>query len=302
MNNIVAFGDWHGNTPCAMQAITHALTYHPDAHLVHVGDFGFWETGIRSKDGYLRGFVAKINDLLDKHNAKLHVMLGNHDNYWAVSNVYGYKALYNNDAPHIDEVSSPAVPVINEEVTSSLYIPGDNITDENSYKYLYMTNQGYLTSELFPNILVIPRGFVCRVNNVTCAFLGGGGSVDLSLRLLGRTWWEEEAVSTEQVDRFVAMVKNYQHPDVDVMFVHDLPRCVVEDITQEWKPLHLPSDVQQYIDSIENNIEHAVRSINPTMLIGGHMHTRYSGVMDNGTKVEVLNKDGSPVRENYLVV
>lgn len=302
MNNIVAFGDWHGNTPCAMQAITHVLKRHPDAHLMHVGDFGFWDTNITDARGNLRGFVAKINDLLGKHNTKLHVMLGNHDNYWAVQNVYGYKALYNNDTVHIDGVFSDPVPVINEEITSHLYIPGDEITDENAYKYMYMTDQGFLTSELFPNILVIPRGCVWRVNNITCASLGGGGSVDLSIRLRGRDWWEEEAVSAEQVDRFVSMVEHSPYPDVDVMFTHDLPRCVVEDITRDWEPLRLPRDVQHYTESIQRNIDNAVRRINPALLVGGHMHTRYSGVMDNGTKVEVLNRDGSPVRENYLAI
>lgn len=302
MAKVVAFGDWHGNTPCAIQAMKHALTYHPDAHLIQVGDFGFWDTDIRDRNGNLRGFVAKINDFLEENNAKLHVMLGNHENYWALPSVYGYKALYNSDTDHIDGIFSKPLPEINESITSKMYILGDELDDDNAYKYMHMTIEGYLTSELFPNILLIPRGFVWNIDGTTYASLGGGGSIDICARLRGRSWWEEEAVSREQVDRFEAMVKNYQHPEVDVMFVHDLPRSVVEEMTRTWQPLNLPSDVKAYTDSVQHNIEDAVRRINPKLLVGGHMHTRYSGKMDNGTQVEVLHRDGAPVRKTYLAI
>lgn len=298
MTPIVAFGDWHGNTVCALQVLEHALDNYPGAHLVHVGDFGFWDTQIRTNNG-LRGFVAKINNLLSRYNATLHVVLGNHENYWAIPDVYGFKGLYNTDDLG-DREKYPVGDVgINQSITSTLYVSGDDIDDER--KYLYLTEQGYLQSYVFPNILIVPRGFVCDVGGRTIAYLGGGGSVDAQLRVRGRDWWEEEAVSSEQVDRFLAAV-DHHHKDVDVMVVHDLPRCVVEDITQGWGELNLHRDVERYTTDIENNIERAVRHVNPSLLIGGHMHTRYSGVMDNGTAVEVLNCDGKPMKENFFVI
>lgn len=67
-----AFGDWHGNTDFAIPAIVAATNANPDAHLIHVGDFGLYPTDFGPT------YLSTVSDLLDR---PIHVIPGNHEHW-----------------------------------------------------------------------------------------------------------------------------------------------------------------------------------------------------------------------------
>lgn len=104
---VVAFGDWHGNEYWAVKKLYDSFIRFPEARLVHVGDFGFWDTDVftqqymkdaEEKDGVLapsqpehfQGYVWEVEKTLAKNNQVLYVVLGNHENYWEIDQTFGY--------------------------------------------------------------------------------------------------------------------------------------------------------------------------------------------------------------------
>lgn len=73
MSTIIFFGDWHGNTYFALDALAAAQTVAPHADLVHVGDFGLWD----GSNG--RRYLSAVNAALGSR--VLYVVPGNHE-FW----------------------------------------------------------------------------------------------------------------------------------------------------------------------------------------------------------------------------
>ena len=70
--DVSLFGDWHGNIHFATRAITAATHNSPDAHLVHVGDFGLYPSDF----GHL--FLTEVDQLL---HTPIYVIPGNHESW-----------------------------------------------------------------------------------------------------------------------------------------------------------------------------------------------------------------------------
>ena len=102
MVSITSFGDWHGNAKYALEALENAVEKYPESYFIHQGDFGFTDTNIyKHKKGTLsdielRGYVNEVNQFLESVNKDMYVVLGNHENYPAIDEVFGYHGLYNN--------------------------------------------------------------------------------------------------------------------------------------------------------------------------------------------------------------
>lgn len=73
INEIVFFGDWHGNTRYAEKSLYRLDNARnlPDAY-IHVGDFGFWRR---------YRFHHAVNEVLRRQDREMFVVLGNHEDY-----------------------------------------------------------------------------------------------------------------------------------------------------------------------------------------------------------------------------
>lgn len=73
---VVVFGDWHGNTSYAQRALRSAVQAYPQVKVfLHLGDFGFHRS---------RGFAKVVSLELERFQARMVVLLGNHEDYHQV--------------------------------------------------------------------------------------------------------------------------------------------------------------------------------------------------------------------------
>lgn len=298
---VVAFGDWHGNEFWAAKKLYSSLHQHPDARLVHVGDFGFWDTNIftdtymkdaealggrltPSKPEHFQGYVWEIERILAKHEKNLYVILGNHENYWEIDQTFGYNGFMSDetrryDAPYFH--ASSEGPYCTGQTP-----PEDLVTDED----------GFIVSEFFPHIRIAPRAHVWQWDGVSYATLGGATSIDVEYRLRGKSWWEQEIPTMEEVQYLIDIVDG----KVDVLFTHDGP---VEATSKLYGHGHkLSSHIQEFAEQSGSMVQRAVDELHPVLNVCGHHHVRESFVLGNGTHVEILDRENVGVRGNMLNV
>ena len=75
-----------------------------------------------------------------------------------------------------------------------------------------------------------------------------------------------------------------------------------KEIKKEFPERNIRKEVLDYTRQVESHLDNAVSKIKPTLLVSGHMHMRYSTSLHGHTCVEIVNRDNSPIEENYLVI
>ncbi len=137
------------------------------------------------------------------------------------------------------------------------------------------------------NIRYIPRGHRWTWGNYTFLGIGGAYSVDKHKRIEGRSWWPEEMITEEDVEKCIAGGK------VDIVLSHDSPGFI--DIGtymyMAQKPFsRIKGDDQTAVN--RNLLAQVVWAVEPQYVFHGHWHLRY---MDDRTHIK-----GRPVRVEGL--
>lgn len=181
-----------------------------------------------------------------------------------------------------------------ESAGIGMLVTGGNHEDYNQVDLAYSPDFGL--GELDPwqmesHIFWLPRGFRFTAGGVRFMSLGGAYSVDKQWRTEGRSWWAQEQISDYELDRAIAGGK------CDVMLTHDKPKLSNpawnrKDIFEAW-----PN---------QEKIQEAVEACRPKWLFHGHLHFRYTDLMQisggHTVRVEGLGWDGSNRRElSYIV-
>lgn len=123
------------------------------------------------------------------------------------------------------------------------------------------------------NIFYCPRGHVWEWDGVRFMGLGGAFSVDRDQRTVGRTFWFEETITEEDVER---ALENAGGEYVDVMFTHDTPLGVdlVWQMARQGRTLGKKGDRESTYNRIL--LQDVVEVVQPKWLFHGHMHLRYT--------------------------
>jgi calcineurin-like phosphoesterase family protein len=154
-------------------------------------------------------------------------------------------------------------------------------------KYNMHDNDGFIMVR--PNIRYAPRGHRWTWDKVRFAAFGGAYSVDKQWRLdlekqrrrPESVWFPEEEMSDEDLDGFLTDTSL-----VDVLLAHDKPRASApkwnrKDVAGCW-----PN---------QDRIQRAAATLRPAWLFHGHLHYRYSDVIqlagDVWCRVEGLDAD-----------
>lgn len=303
MTSPLIFGDWHGNSAYADTQLRRAHERFPDAtRAIHCGDFGFWDTHI-FKDQYtadiengtltddlfpqgrrhLRGHVFEINETARELGITIYVVLGNHENYWEIDLTYGYNGFMVESEPY--EVHTPNETITSAAVcfNSAMDTPAGITLDED----------GFICSPLFSNIRITPRTHTWVWDGVRYASLSGATSIDVTSRVRGHSWWEQEMPRAEDVD---ALIEPVGDKDVDVLVTHDAPLEVSRGLYGHGKKLD--KYIQAWAEISGTHVQRACDMFEPTLVVCGHHHMRLSHTLVSGTRVEILDRENA-VEGNY---
>jgi len=140
---------------------------------------------------------------------------------------------------------------------------------------LHHPDGSLLPIHLSEHIQVLPRGYRFQLvgdteRPVSVVSLGGAPSVDFERRREGRTWWPEEMITEDDVDRVVA--GGY----ADLMLTHDAPgppyaTHSVERVISS-NPLGWSATAVAYAAMGRGRITRAFEGVRPRLLAHGHYH------------------------------
>lgn len=116
----------------------------------------------------------------------------------------------------------------------------------------------------YQSLKYMPRGSTWTDDGARYLFLGGAPSIDHRSRTPGASWWPEETITQEDVDRCLAV------GPIDVMVTHDAPIIPVgfsDDVGSEWFRIAGPASRAAVAAVVDHH--------RPQLLVHGHWHRRY---------------------------
>ena len=108
----------------------------------------------------------------------------------------------------------------------------------------------------------IPYGKVETINDQTWFFMGGALSIDKHLRTPGVSWWPEEELNYNQLNR---MINIYETAKPDVVITHDCPDSIAKQLFTYVENPDLSSRTRQALDTM-------LSIHRPAKWIFGHWH------------------------------
>lgn len=145
-----------------------------------------------------------------------------------------------------------------------------------------------------PGVTHVPRGTILTWDGIRFLFCGGAVSVDKQSRVEGKSWWSQESLTQGDVDKCKAAGKS------DVVFTHDAPSesGIIDHHTDPWWP-------QEQLDASLRNrqyVSEILRNSGAKLLFHGHMHRRFSDVVQNGVIVRGLDRDNAPMKDSTFLL
>lgn len=103
---------------------------------------------------------------------------------------------------------------------------------------------------------------ICHINGRSILYVAGGFSLDQKFRLPGVTWWQEEELSYEDLQKAVDLAEGKQ---IDIVVSHEAPAAIVQLMLP-----HSPIGTRT-----SQGLEALRRVVNPKMWVFGHYHMRF---------------------------
>lgn len=153
------------------------------------------------------------------------------------------------------------------------FIDGNHENFPRLYEYPII---GDGTRQVRDNIFHIPRGHRWCWNGITFMGLGGAPSIDVMHREEGKTWWPEELITEEDVQKAIAP------GPVDVMITHDSPYGAPNSITddvygQAMARKYYGADIVDQCTDHRRLLRRVTDAVIPRMLFHGHYHKYMAG-------------------------
>jgi UDP-2,3-diacylglucosamine pyrophosphatase LpxH len=148
--------------------------------------------------------------------------------------------------------------------------------DGNHDNYTDLKQRGIFTTSapatMTSRITYLPRGVSWDWDDVVFMSLGGAVSIDKAYRTKGLSWWPEESLSYDQINRAAEVGK------VDVMFTHDCPagvRSLEKYLQQESERMRVGYKIDAESTAHREALRAVCNETQPELLIHGHYHHRY---------------------------
>ena len=130
-----------------------------------------------------------------------------------------------------------------------------------------------------PRLTYYGRGDVAEIGGTMFGFLGGGVSVDKKWRKVGKSWWDTETITDEQLDTAIA---NFKLNNVEIIVSHDAPLAFpalkhgMTDAESPW-PLDAINDSRNH----RRKLEKVLMTCQPKLWVHGHFHYSYEFMFKN---------------------
>lgn len=189
-----------------------------------------------------------------------------------------------------------------------IVVPG-NHEDYDQIEALPFDDDGYQI--LTPHVRLAVRGQRWEIGGRSFVAIGGGPSVDRTYRLErdhhgpNKSWWEQEAITQEDVDKTVA--PGY----ADIVVAHDAPHIRAIDKRISGNPMGFRKGDLAYAEIGRQYMGQVLEGVRPELWLHGHYHffvddklwnktDGYDELTGSLTRVVGLNMEGS--RESFAVL
>lgn len=153
------------------------------------------------------------------------------------------------------------------------------------------------TYEIEPSVFYVPRGTVLTLDGVRFLCCGGATSVDKKMRIPFVSWWEQEAITDEDVATCA------DAGTADVLLSHDFPwECNIVDrhLDDFWGV-----EAQINTEASRKRISQIAVNAGVRRIFHGHLHIKYNESIElNGQSVLVsgLDCDGNSMNSSTMLV
>lgn len=117
--------------------------------------------------------------------------------------------------------------VLGEKNFTTAFLDGnhENFVEIACLEKTIFWNNGYVG--LLPHgVIHLLRGEIYNINDKRIGVCGGANSVDLWHRTEGISWWREEEITNNDINKFMTIAEEYDNK-VDIMLSHDAPASII---------------------------------------------------------------------------
>ena len=117
--------------------------------------------------------------------------------------------------------------VLGEKNFTTAFLDGnhENFVEIARLEKTIFWNNGY--AGLLPyGVIHLLRGEIYNINDKRIGVCGGANSVDLWHRIEGVSWWREEEITNNDINKFMTIAEEYDNK-VDIMLSHDAPASII---------------------------------------------------------------------------
>jgi predicted phosphodiesterase len=129
------------------------------------------------------------------------------------------------------------------------------------------------------------RGATLTISKTKFLAFGGAYSVDKPQRTKGESWWPQEMITDEEVERGIAA------GPADIFLSHDAPAGIQTE--KDWAFLKKNFGSQAVLNSQLNQqrVRQVLDASGAKVAYHGHLHRYYEGSLDTGCLVTGINKE-----------
>lgn len=242
-NRILLAGDTHGQIWQIDYLIEQVKRFDVDA-IIQLGDFGYWE---HTYEGV--GFLKLLEEALAEVDIPFYWLDGNHENHpllW-----YRYLGIVSDNT-------------IRQQKLQRLSKYLDN-NYGNTPHQIEISPEGF--ARMREHLWYIPRGTSWTWHDKKFLAVGGAFSIDRNQRRIGQSYWFEETITDDDVERAISQ----EH--CDIMLSHDAPQGVAIEAIFGRSGKHYTQSPES--EANRRKVRKIVDEVKPSHLYHGHYHFYY---------------------------
>ena len=142
----------------------------------------------------------------------------------------------------------------------------------------------------------LPRGSTLKLGSKTFRAFGGANSTDRSERTEGLSWWAQELITDEDVDKAIVA------GEADVFLSHDCPDGIQPNAGLYRKRQEWGEEIGAQSIANQQRVRKALDASKAPIAFHGHLHHSYQDRLDNEANTTVIGLDQDGAENNYYIL